>query len=51
MEQLGWKPEKDFKVAMQETIKWYIENENWWRTIKDKQEEYKRFYEAQYKNR
>ncbi len=51
IEKLGWKPELDFKFAMQETIRWYVENEGWWRTIKEKQEEYKKFYETQYKNR
>jgi len=51
MNKLGWQPQKDFKDAMKETVRWYVDNEAWWRAIKEKQEEYKRFYEAQYKNR
>jgi len=30
---LGWKPERDFDEALAETVKWYIENEGWWRPI------------------
>lgn len=48
---LGWKPEKNFREALEETVHWYCNNENWWRKIKEKQEEYQRFYNAQYKNR
>lgn len=46
--QLGWKPEKDFSQAMDATIKWYVDNEPWWRKIKEKQEEYKSFYKKHY---
>ena len=48
---LGWKPEHDLKSGLEKTVKWYVENENWWRRIKEKQDEYKRFYEAQYQDR
>jgi len=27
--ELGWKPQYTFKQGMSDTIKWYIENENW----------------------
>lgn len=46
---LGWQPATKFQEAMQHTVAWYKENESWWRKIKEKQEEYKRFYAAQYK--
>lgn len=29
---LGWKPQHDFKTGLQETIDWYIENADWWKT-------------------
>ncbi len=45
---LGWQPKKKFEEAMVETVQWYKNNESWWRKIKEKQEEYKRFYTAQY---
>ena len=48
---LGWEPEFDLKSGLQQTVRWYVENENWWRKIKDKQDEYRRFYDAQYKDR
>ena len=51
IKKLGWKPQYDFSEGIKETIDWYVSNEEWWRKIKEKQEEYKRFYEAQYVNR
>jgi dTDP-glucose 4,6-dehydratase len=32
--ELGWKPRFNFQEAMQETICWYRDNENWWRKLK-----------------
>lgn len=32
--ELGYKPQVQFKVGIQETIKWYRENESWWRPLK-----------------
>ncbi len=48
---LGWQPQKNFRQAMEETVQWYQKNEDWWRKIKEKQAEYKRFYAIQYDNR
>jgi dTDP-glucose 4,6-dehydratase len=31
--ELGWKPEIDFETGMNETVKWYQENEWWWRPL------------------
>ncbi|MFA5866600.1 MAG: dTDP-glucose 4,6-dehydratase [Actinomycetota bacterium] len=31
---LGWAPRRDFRDAMSETIRWYQENEAWWRPLK-----------------
>ena len=45
---LGWAPSPDFQRLLEETVNWYIDNENWWRKIKEKQAEYKRFMEAHY---
>jgi dTDP-glucose 4,6-dehydratase len=47
---LGWNPEFDFAAAMNQTIDWYVANEPWWRQIKAS-EEYRQYYERQYKNR
>ncbi len=32
--ELGWEPEADFEQHLAETIKWYQENEEWWRALK-----------------
>jgi dTDP-glucose 4,6-dehydratase len=31
--ELGWKPGIDFEKGMDETIKWYLGNEGWWRPL------------------
>jgi len=48
-EALGWKPTTPLAEGLEKTVKWYVENEAWWRAIKEKQEEYQRFYAQQYK--
>ena len=48
---LGWKPRHAFREALEMTVKWYVENETWWRRIKEKQEEYKKFYQKYYSER
>lgn len=30
--ELGWRPRYDFDTALQKTIQWYTENEQWWKT-------------------
>jgi dTDP-glucose 4,6-dehydratase len=47
---LGWKPQSDFRVAMERTVDWYVENEAWWREIKERQD-YKEYYQRNYGNR
>ena len=32
-EELNWKPKKSFSTGIKNTIKWYINNESWWRDI------------------
>jgi dTDP-glucose 4,6-dehydratase len=50
MRELGWVPKRRFEEVMTETINWYMENEAWWRRIKEKQEEFKKFYQDYYKS-
>ncbi|MDQ4095964.1 MAG: dTDP-glucose 4,6-dehydratase [Actinomycetota bacterium] len=33
---LGWKPEHAFEEALEATIRWYRENEWWWRPLKER---------------
>lgn len=49
IKKLGWKPRHNFQQALEETVRWYRENESWWRHIKEKQEEFKKFYRDYYK--
>ncbi len=44
--ELGWQPQVDFMVGLQQTAKWYKENESWWRAIKTGA--YLKYYEQQY---
>lgn len=31
--ELGWKPKTSFDEGIKQTIKWYLENENWWKPL------------------
>ncbi len=33
--ELGWKPEYNFDDALEYTVKWYLENEWWWKLLAD----------------
>lgn len=48
---LGWKPKKDFDDALASTVRWYRENEDWWRKIKEKSRDFKSFYREYYRSR
>ncbi|RMG67581.1 MAG: NAD-dependent epimerase/dehydratase family protein, partial [Calditrichaeota bacterium] len=45
---LGWHPRHPFEQALAETIDWYVQNEAWWRGIKEKQESFRAYYRQQY---
>jgi len=34
--ELGWKPRYAFSSALKETVKWYVENEPWWKPLTTK---------------
>jgi len=34
--ELGWVTQYNLEQALEETVKWYMDNENWWRPIKGK---------------
>jgi len=44
--ELGWEPEYNFKSGIKKTIQWYQNNENWWRELKNEnqQEYYSKLY-------
>ncbi|MGI1690919.1 dTDP-glucose 4,6-dehydratase [Thermoanaerobacter uzonensis] len=48
-QELGWKPIYGFGEGMQKTIKWYLDNQEWWSKIITG--EYQEYYEKMYGNR
>ena len=46
---LGWTPQTRFEDGIAKTVKWYLDNEPWWRRIIDG--EYKNYYERMYARR
>lgn len=44
--ELGWEPEHSFDQWLEETVKWYQSNEQWWKKVKSG--EYQKYYDLQY---
>lgn len=38
--ELSWQPKHNFDEALKQTIEWYKNNEDWWKQLKQKQEEW-----------
>jgi dTDP-glucose 4,6-dehydratase len=47
--ELGWVPKYTFEIGIKQTIKWYLENQEWIKNVKSG--EYQNYYEAQYRRR
>ena len=47
--ELGWEPQVNFKEGLEQTLKWYQDNPDWWKQIKSG--EYNKYYKKQYENR
>jgi dTDP-glucose 4,6-dehydratase len=47
---LGWEPAHTCEEAVEKTVRWYVENEWWWRSIKSG-ERYREYYKRQYEGR
>jgi len=47
--ELGWKPETNFEDGIKKTIKWYLDNKQWWEEIVSG--DYKNYYDKMYGNR
>ena len=46
---LGWEPSLQFEEGIEETVKWYIENQEWMDHVTSG--EYQKYYEGMYKDR
>jgi dTDP-glucose 4,6-dehydratase len=49
LQELGWRPARDFRQGMRETVEWYRANRGWWEPIKSG--EFREYYERQYAER
>ena len=36
MTELGWKPRENFETGIRRTVQWYLDNEWWWKPIREK---------------
>jgi dTDP-glucose 4,6-dehydratase len=45
-DQLGWELKYTFETGIEETVRWYVEHEDWWRKIKSG--EFLEYYKRQY---
>jgi len=48
---IGWTPQVSYESGLVETVKWYQQNEWWWRPIKENDPAFKAYYQAQYEKR
>jgi dTDP-glucose 4,6-dehydratase len=35
-EELGWRPSVTLEEGLEKTVRWYLENEDWWRALQDR---------------
>lgn len=47
LKKLGWKPKYSFEEALEKTIRWYEDNDAWWKKLKGR--EFKKYYKKAYK--
>ena len=47
----GWAPQVAFDEGLAATVRWYQQNEWWWRPIKEQDAAFRAYYQAQYGNR
>ncbi len=47
---LGWAPKVGFEEGLPLTVKWYVENEGWWRRVREG-ESFQQFHRAWYRER
>ena len=44
--ELGWKPEYNFDTGLEKTVRWYLDNEEWWKNILSG--EYRNYFDKMY---
>jgi len=48
LERLGFRSDTNFDEALQRTVRWYVDNQPWWRKIKERSAEFREYYQRQY---
>ena len=51
LQALGWAPTYEFVKGLEETVRWYTDNTGWWRPIKERDPEFRAWYERNYSER
>jgi dTDP-glucose 4,6-dehydratase len=51
LQALGWQPEMPFETGLRDTVVWYLQNDWWWRPIKDADPAFRAYYESLYGER
>jgi dTDP-glucose 4,6-dehydratase len=51
VQKLGWTPQVPFDEGLKDTVRWYRENEWWWRPIKENDPAFRAYYQRQYGSR
>jgi len=51
LQSLGWRPLEPFDEGLASTVRWYRDNERWWRPIKDEDPAFRKYYQDQYGSR
>jgi dTDP-glucose 4,6-dehydratase len=51
LRKLGWAPQVPFDEGLKDTVRWYRENEWWWKPIKEADPAFRAYYQAQYGSR
>jgi dTDP-glucose 4,6-dehydratase len=46
--ELGWTPMRDFVQTLNHTVDWYVANRGWWEPIRNRDEDFSRYYKQQY---
>ncbi|MCP4900831.1 MAG: dTDP-glucose 4,6-dehydratase [bacterium] len=51
LKQLGYDVKIDFAQILEETVRWYVDHPEWWRPIREQDEEFAAYYARQYGSR
>jgi dTDP-glucose 4,6-dehydratase len=49
--ELGWRPRRDWRQTLHDTVDWYVANPGWWQAIRQRDPRFQEFYDRQYGQR